>query len=168
MRRNDPADLRAAVSERTAALMLEPIQGEGGVRPMTPEFAAAVNEVCASSGALLVADEVQCGLGRTGRPFHFTALGLSPDLVAVGKALAGGVPMGAALVSERVAGALSFGDHGTTFGGNLLACRAALVCLDALLGGVIDHVKQVARTSSGGCARWRRGTRRSSRCGAPV
>lgn len=138
---NDPSALRAAVSEKTAAIILEPIQGEGGVRPLTPAVAAAVNDVCAASGALLIADEVQCGLGRTGHPFYFQKLGLTPDLVPVGKALAAGVPMGAALVSERVAAAVSFGDHGSTFGGNLLACRAALVCLDALSGGLIDRVK---------------------------
>lgn len=138
---NDPSALRAAVSEKTAAIILEPIQGEGGVRPLTPAFAAAVNDVCAASGALLIADEVQCGLGRTGHPFYFQKLGLTPDLVPVGKALAAGVPMGAALVSERVAAAVSFGDHGSTFGGNLLACRAALVCLDALSDGLTDRVK---------------------------
>ena len=140
---NDPAKLRAAVSEKTAAIILEPIQGEGGVRPLTQEFATAVNEVCARTGALLIADEVQCGLGRTGTPFYFQKLGMRPDLVSVGKALAAGVPMGAALVKEEVAAALSFGDHGSTFGGNLLACRAALVCLDALTGDLIDHVKKV-------------------------
>lgn len=140
---NNPAALRAAVTDKTAAIILEPIQGEGGVRPLTQDFANAVNEVCSATGTLLIADEVQCGLGRTGQPFYFQKLGLKPDLVSVGKALAGGVPMGAALASEAVAGALSFGDHGSTFGGNLLACRAALVCLDALNGGLIDHVRHV-------------------------
>ena len=140
---NDPAKLRSAVTEKTAAIILEPIQGEGGVRPMTQEFANAVNEVCAKTGTLLIADEVQCGLVRTGYPFYFQKLGMRPDLVAVGKALAAGVPMGAALVREEVAAALSFGDHGSTFGGNLLACRAALVCLHALTGDLIDHVKKV-------------------------
>jgi acetylornithine/N-succinyldiaminopimelate aminotransferase len=140
---NEPAKLRAAVSAKTAAIILEPIQGEGGVRPLTQEFADAVNEVCARTGALLIADEVQCGLGRTGYPFYFQKLGMRPDLVPVGKALAAGVPMGAALVKEEVAAALSFGDHGSTFGGNLLACRAALVCLDALTGDLIDHVRNV-------------------------
>ena len=140
---NDPAALRAAVSVNTAAIILEPIQGEGGVRPLTQEFADAVNDVCRKTGTLLIADEVQCGLGRTGQPFYFQRLGLRPDLVSVGKALAGGVPMGAALVSEDVAAALAFGDHGRTFGGNLLACRAALVCLDALESGLMDHVRNV-------------------------
>jgi len=138
---NNPAALANAVSGKTAAIILEPIQGEGGVRPLTQEFANAINEVCSRTATLLIADEVQCGLGRTGRPFHFQKLGLRPDLVSVGKALAGGVPMGAAIVKEEVAAALAFGDHGSTFGGNLLACRAALVCLDELTDGLMEHVK---------------------------
>ena len=139
---NNPDALRNAVSEKTAAIILEPIQGEGGVRPLTPEFAGAVVEVCDNTGTLLIADEVQCGLGRTGHPFYFQKLGMKPHLVSVGKALAAGVPMGAALVKEEVAATLSFGDHGSTFGGNLLACRAAIVCLDAIGGGLMDHVKK--------------------------
>jgi predicted acetylornithine/succinylornithine family transaminase len=138
---NDPGALRSAVSSATAAIILEPIQGEGGVRPLTRAFADAVNDVCRETGTLLIADEVQCGLGRTGQPFYFQALGMNPDLVPVGKAIAGGVPMGAAIVKEDVAATLAFGDHGTTFGGNLLACRAALVCLDALTAGLMDHVR---------------------------
>ena len=134
--------LRAAVTDKTAAIILEPIQGEGGVRPLTEDFANAVNDICKRTGTLLIADEVQCGLGRTGQPFYFQSLGMNPDLVPVGKALAGGVPMGAALVKEDVAATLAFGDHGTTFGGNLLACRAALVCLDQLTAGLMDHVKK--------------------------
>ena len=140
---NNPVKLREAVSKTTAAIILEPIQGEGGVRPLTQEFANAVNEACRTTGALLIADEVQCGLGRTGHPFYFQALGMTPDLVSVGKALAAGVPMGAALVKEEVAAALSFGDHGSTFGGNLLACRAAIVCLDEISSGLMEHVKKV-------------------------
>ena len=138
----DAEALRKAVTEKTAAIILEPIQGEGGVRPLSQEFANAVNDVCKRTGTLLIADEVQCGLGRTGQPFYFQKLGMNPDLVPVGKALAGGVPMGAALVKEDVAATLAFGDHGTTFGGNLLACRAALVCLDAMTGGLMEHVRK--------------------------
>jgi predicted acetylornithine/succinylornithine family transaminase len=137
---NNPAALREAVSAKTAAIILEPIQGEGGVRPLTQEFASSVNDICSRTGTLLIADEVQCGLGRTGQPFYFQKLGMRPNLVSVGKALAGGVPMGAAIVSEEVGAALAFGDHGSTFGGNLLACRAALVCLDELTSGLMDHV----------------------------
>jgi acetylornithine aminotransferase/acetylornithine/N-succinyldiaminopimelate aminotransferase len=140
---NEPAAVRAAVSSSTAAIIAEPVQGEGGVRPLTPAFAAALAEASAKTGALLIADEVQSGLGRTGYPFYFAALGLKPHLVAVGKALGGGVPIGAALVSQEVADTIKFGDHGSTYGGNLLACRAALCVLDELVGGGL--LAQVAR-----------------------
>ncbi len=143
---NDPDALLAAVSTRTAAIIVEGIQGEGGVRPLTPAFAAAINKASETTGALVIADEIQCGLGRTGEPFHFTALGLKPHLSSVGKALGGGVPVGAALISEEVAKTISFGDHGSTYGGNLLACRAALVFLDALVnGGLMTHVSSMGR-----------------------
>ena len=141
---DDPAALKAAVTASTAAVIVEPIQGEGGVRPMSRAMAAAVNEACASTGALLIADEVQCGLGRTGRAFYSSALGLHPDIMALGKALGAGVPVGATLFSERVAQAASFGDHGSTYGGNLLACRAALVFLEELIdNGLMAHVADV-------------------------
>ena len=130
---NDRAALMAAVSPYTAAIIVEPIQGEGGVCPLTPAFADAIDESCRHTGTLLIADEVQCGLGRTGHPFYYSALGLRPQLVAIGKALGGGVPVGAVLIGEDVAAAISFGDHGSTYGGNLLACRAALVFLDELV-----------------------------------
>jgi acetylornithine/N-succinyldiaminopimelate aminotransferase len=136
----DPAGLLGAVSDRTAAIIVEPFQGEGGVRPIAAPVAAAIASACRDTGALLIADEVQCGLGRTGRPFYAPAVGLSPDLMAIGKSLGGGVPVGAALLSERVAAAVAFGDHGTTYGGNLLACRAALVFLEELTSGLLDHV----------------------------
>jgi len=139
---DDPDALRAAVTADTAAVILEPIQGEGGVRPIPTAFAGAVREACEATGALLIADEVQCGLGRTGRPFHSPTLGLEPDLMALGKALGGGVPVGAALVSATVASTIAFGDHGTTYGGNLLACRAALVFLEELAdGGLLERAR---------------------------
>jgi len=142
---SDPAALMAAVTAKTAAIIAEPVQGEGGVRPLTPAFAAAINEACAKTGALFIADEVQCGLGRTGEPFHFATLGLKPHVVSLGKALGAGVPIGAALVSDEVAKTISYGDHGTTYGGNLLACRAALTFLTELVdGGVMDSVKRVS------------------------
>jgi acetylornithine/N-succinyldiaminopimelate aminotransferase len=141
----DPDAVAAAVTEQTAAIIAEPIQGEGGVRPLRAETVAAIAAACRRTGALLIADEVQTGLGRTGVPFYFQALGLQPDLVSVGKALGGGVPIGACLCSERIAQAVSPGDHGTTYGGNLLACRAAVFVLEQLMdGGLQDHVNSVA------------------------
>ena len=138
---NDPDALSRAVTESTAAVILEPLQGEGGVRPFSQKMADAISAACRKTGALLIADEIQCGLGRTGRPFYSTHLGLTPDLMAVGKALGAGVPIAAALFSEPVAKAASFGDHGSTYGGNLLACRAALVFLEQLIDrDLIGHV----------------------------
>jgi acetylornithine/N-succinyldiaminopimelate aminotransferase len=146
IRTNDVASLKAAVSSKTAAIIAEPVLGEGGIRPLTPAFAAAITEVCSKTGALFIADEVQSGVGRTGYPFYFKALGLHPHLVSVGKALGGGVPIGAALVSQDVADTISFGDHGTTYGGNLLACRAGLVVLDELVGGgLLAHIGRVGK-----------------------
>ena len=139
----DPSVLDTAVTERTAAIIVEPIQGEGGVRPISKATANAIAAACRRTGALLIADEVQCGCGRTGRPFYSGVLGLQPDLMALGKALGAGVPVGAALFSDRVAAAAKPGDHGTTYGGNLLACRAALVFLDELSNGLMDHVAAI-------------------------
>ena len=129
---DDIAGLEAAVTESTAAIIAEPIQGEGGVRPLSPEFAAAIARVTQKTGTLLIADEIQCGLGRTGRPFHYQSFGWTPDLVTVGKAIGSGIPIGAALVAEHVAAQIFAGDHGTTYGGNLLSTRAALYVLDEL------------------------------------
>jgi acetylornithine/N-succinyldiaminopimelate aminotransferase len=139
----DSAALEAAVSSATAAIVVEPIQGEGGVRPISAAFAAAIEAACTRTGALLIADEVQCGLGRTGAPFYFQTLGLTPDLVTVGKALGAGVPVGAALVAEAVAAQVLPGDHGTTYGGNLLATRAALFVLEQLQDhGLMEQVQR--------------------------
>lgn len=145
---NDPAALAAAVDDTTAAVIIEPIQGEGGVRPISPAMVAAINAACARTGALLIADEIQCGSGRTGTFTYSASLGLTPDLMALAKALGAGVPIGAAMFSNKVAAAATPGDHGSTYGGNLLACRAALVFLDALgvpgSGGVLDNVRRVS------------------------
>jgi acetylornithine/succinyldiaminopimelate/putrescine aminotransferase len=136
--------LAAAVSDRTAAVIIEPIRGEGGIRPLSPEFAQAVTDVCKRTSTLLIADEVQSGLGRTGYGFHSQALGWKPDLISVGKALGSGVPIGAALVSEGVAETISTGDHGSTYGGNLLATRAAAFFLEQLMDcGLLEHVRTV-------------------------
>ena len=142
---DDPAALLQAVSKNTAAIIVEPIQGEGGVHPLTPAFAEAIRRACEQSGALLIADEIQSGLGRTGHAFYFQALGMKPHLVSLGKALGGGVPIGAALISEEVASTIAYGDHGSTYGGNLLACRAALCVLEELSGGLLTQIARVGR-----------------------
>ena len=141
---NSTDALYAAVNDKTAAIIAEPIRGEGGVRPLPRAFSDAIADVCRRTGTLLIADEVQTGLGRTGYPFHFQALGWEPALVSVGKALGSGVPVGAALVSEKVAQTISAGDHGSTYGGNLLATRAAAFFLEELMDrGLLDHVRSV-------------------------
>jgi acetylornithine/succinyldiaminopimelate/putrescine aminotransferase len=139
-----PDTLAAVVNDRTAAIIAEPIRGEGGIRPLPQGFVDAIKEVCTRTGTLLIADEVQSGLGRTGHGFHFQALGWQPDLVSVGKALGSGVPVGATLVSEHVAQTISAGDHGSTYGGNLLATRAAAFVLEQLMDkGLLEHVRTV-------------------------
>ena len=142
---NNPAAIKAAITSKTAAVIAEPIQGEGGIRPLSAAAVEAINAACAATGTLYIADEVQTGLGRTGAPFYFQTLGLKPDLISVGKAMGGGVPIGACMCSERIAQAISPGDHGTTYGGNLLACRAAVFFLEQLMDhGVLDHVNEIA------------------------
>jgi acetylornithine/succinyldiaminopimelate/putrescine aminotransferase len=131
------------VDEETAAIVVEPIQGEGGVRPLARASADAIMAACRRSGALVIADEIQSGSGRTGTFLHSGAVGLSPDLVALGKALGGGMPVGAALLRETVAKTIAPGDHGTTYGGNLLACRAALTFLEVLDDDLLASIRRV-------------------------
>ena len=128
---NKPAALREAITEDTAAVLLEAVQGEGGIHPATPEFLQTAQEVCRERGALLIVDEIQSGMGRTGKMFAFQHYGVQPDLVTLAKGIAGGVPMGAVLIGERVA-PLKPGIHGTTFGGNPLAAAASLATLEVL------------------------------------
>jgi acetylornithine/N-succinyldiaminopimelate aminotransferase len=123
---NDLAALKKVVSkERTAAIMLEPIQGEGGVYVPDEEYLLGVRKLCDEIGALLIVDEIQTGMGRTGKMFAYQLFGIKPDIVSVAKGLAGGVPTGAVLATEKAAAAFHAGDHGSTFGGNPLACAAA-------------------------------------------
>src|SRR5512143_3388704 len=139
--RNDLAAVAAAVGERTAAVVIEPVQGEGGIRPATPEFLKGLQAICRERGALLVFDEIQCGLGRTGKMFGFQHSGVVPDVLTIAKPLAGGLPMGAILLREDNAGALKVGDHGTTFGGNPVCAAAALAVLDHLEEpGFVDDI----------------------------
>lgn len=128
---NDLGALDQAVTGDTAAVLLEPVQGEGGVHPAAPGYLASAAELCRERGALLILDEVQTGFGRTGRLFACEHDGVTPDLLAVAKSMAGGVPMGACLIGPRV-GRLAPLSHGSTFGGNPLACAAGLATLDML------------------------------------
>ena len=138
---NDLAAAADAVDERTAAVMVEPVQGEGGIRPAAPEFLRGLEDLCRQRGALLVFDEIQCGLGRTGRMFAYEHSGVTPDILTLAKPLAGGLPMGAVLVREDLAPAIKVGDHGSTFGGNPVAAAAALAVLDRLTApGFLDDV----------------------------
>ena len=129
---NDIAALEAMMSARTAAVMLEPIQGEGGVRMPSDGYLKEVRELCDKHDALLIFDEIQTGMGRTGTFYAYEAQGVMPDIVTLAKGLAGGVPIGAFVVTEKVAVAFHAGDHGSTFGGNPLACAAANVVLDTI------------------------------------
>ena len=124
---NNADRLRAAVGEDTAAVVIEPVQGEGGIRPATPEFLQAAREICDETGALLVFDEIQTGFCRTGRMFACEHHGVVPDILCLAKAIAGGVPMGAVMANDRIQ--LPPGKHGTTFGGNPLVCAAALAAI---------------------------------------
>ncbi|XP_030966069.1 acetylornithine aminotransferase, mitochondrial-like [Quercus lobata] len=117
---------------KTAAVFVEPIQGEGGIYSATKEFLQFLRSACDDAGALLVFDEVQCGLGRTGYLWAHEAYGVFPDIMTLAKPLAGGLPIGAVLVTERVASAINYGDHGSTFAGSPLVCNAALAVLDKI------------------------------------
>ena len=122
----------AITAERTAAVIIEPVQGEGGVRPVPPEFLAFLRERCDACGTALIFDEVQCGLGRTGTLFAAEQSGVVPDMYTLAKPLGGGLPMGAILVSDRVAAALAPGDHATTFGGGPFVATVALEVLKTI------------------------------------
>lgn len=127
---NDVAALEKAIDDRTAALLVEPVQGESGVSPASREFLAAARKITAERGALLIFDEIQCGMGRIGRLLAYQHFGVKPDVITLAKSLANGLPIGAILVSEDAAGALQPGDHGTTFGGSPVPCAAALAHLN--------------------------------------
>jgi predicted acetylornithine/succinylornithine family transaminase len=130
--RNDPGALAAAVNDRTAALMIEPVQGECGVWPISEETLVAAREACDRHGALLIFDEIQCGMGRTGTLWAFELTGVRPDVFTVAKALASGLPIGACVAAGAAADVLGAGDHGTTFGAGPLVATAALATLDVL------------------------------------
>jgi predicted acetylornithine/succinylornithine family transaminase len=129
---NNAGALAAAITPRTAAVLLEPVQGEGGVHPAAPAYLSAARRICDDHGLLLILDEVQTGIGRTGALFAFQGFGVRPDIVTLAKGLGGGVPIGALLASATVAEVFQPGTHGSTFGGNPLACAAALAVLQTV------------------------------------
>ena len=134
VRFNDVDDLRAKFSNEVCAILVEAIQGEGGIRLLSQEFFAVARALATSTGALLIADEIQSGMGRTGKWCAYQHYGIEPDVTTLAKPLAGGIPLGAVLCSEEVARAIHAGMHGTTFGGGPLACAVAVA--------VIDHIEQ--------------------------
>ena len=129
---NDVADLRAKFSNEVCAILVEAIQGEGGVRPLTQEFFAEARALASSTGALLIVDEIQSGMGRTGKWCAYQHYGIQPDITTLAKPLAGGLPLGAVLCTEEVARSFHPGMHGTTFGGGPLACAVAIAVIDAI------------------------------------
>ncbi len=130
---NDVQELRSAVNEQTLGVVLEFIQGEGGIYVVSPAFAAALMELRDRFGFLIVADEIQSGIGRTGKFFGFEHFGMKPDIVVIAKAIGGGLPLGAFMGNDRVADVFTYGTHGTTFGGNPVACAAALAVLEEIV-----------------------------------
>ncbi len=143
---NDIAELEEKISDKTCAVMLEPIQGEGGVYPPKADYLKKVRNLCDKYNALLIFDEIQSGIGRSGKFFAYEKFGVKPDIVTLAKGLAGGVPIGAFICTEEVAKAFKPGDHGTTFGGNPLACAAANVVLDTIPNEkFLSHVEEVGK-----------------------
>ena len=144
VRFNDVDDLRTKFSNEVCAIMVESIQGEGGIRPLTQEFFDAARELTESTGALLIADEIQAGMGRTGKWCGYQHYGIRPDITTLAKPLAGGIPLGAVLCTEEVSRAIHPGMHGTTFGGGPLACAVAITVIDTIeREGLLEHVVEV-------------------------
>ena len=144
VRFNDVADLRAKFSNEVCAILIEVIQGEGGIRPVSREFFAAARELATSTGALLIADEIQAGTGRTGKWCAYQHYGIKPDVTTLAKQLAGGIPLGAILCTDEAARAIHAGMHGTTFGGGPLACAVACAVIDTIeRDGLLDNATKV-------------------------
>ncbi len=140
---NDIEALKAAVDKNTCGILLEPVQGEGGIHPADKEYLRAVRKICDENDIVLVFDEIQCGVGRCGELFAHQALGVTPDAATFAKGLAGGVPIGALMATNKLAEAFKPGDHASTFGGNPLATSAGTVVLDELFNnGLLENVKK--------------------------
>ena len=137
--------LKKVIGPQTAALLIEPLQGEGGVRTVAPEYLRALRKLCDDNGLLLIFDEIQTGLGRTGKFFAYDWLGFAPDIMTVAKALGGGFPVGAVLATAEAAKGMTVGTHGTTYGGNPLAMAVSNKAIDMILApGFLDHVNKIA------------------------
>ena len=141
--------LEKMVSEKTCAVMLETIQGEGGVHVPPKDYFKKVRALCDKYGAVLILDEIQSGMGRTGKFFAYEHFGVKPDIVTLAKGLAGGVPIGAFIATEKAAAAFHAGDHGSTFGGNPLACAAANAVLDAMTPDFLENVEKMGEYFKG-------------------
>ena len=142
---NDLESVKQLVNDKTCAIIFETVQGEGGIYPATNEFIQGVRKLCDEKGILLILDEIQCGMGRTGTMFAYEQYGVKPDILTVAKALGCGVPIGAFLATEEVAKALVPGDHGTTYGGNPLACAAATKVFELFeKQNILANVKEVS------------------------
>ncbi len=142
---NDFASVEKLVNDRTCAVLFETVQGEGGIYPASKEFMEQVRELCSQKDILLILDEIQCGMGRTGKMFAWQYYGVKPDIMTCAKAIGGGVPVGAFLMTEHVAEhSLAAGDHGSTYGGNPFACRAVSKMLDLFEeNDIIGHVQEI-------------------------
>jgi len=140
----DVKQIDQAVGEKTCAVLLEPLQGEAGVITAPPGYLKAVREVCTRRGALLLLDEVQTGMGRTGKMFAHQHFGVEPDAMSLAKGIAGGLPLGALLAKDEIAKAFTPGTHASTFGGNPVATAAACAVVDMLEGGLLDHVRRIS------------------------
>jgi acetylornithine/N-succinyldiaminopimelate aminotransferase len=141
----DLAAVEAAITPETAGIFIEPVQGEGGIRPVPQQFLKALRELCDRHGLLLLLDEIQCGVGRTGKLFAHEWAGITPDIMAVAKGIGGGFPLGACLATENAAKGMTAGSHGSTFGGNPLATAVGNAVLDVVLGeGFLANVRDTA------------------------
>jgi acetylornithine/N-succinyldiaminopimelate aminotransferase len=137
--------LTAAVSDKTAAIMVEPIQGEGGIRPLPDQCLKGLRDICDAHGILLILDEVQCGVGRTGKLFAHEWAGIEPDIMMVAKGIGGGFPLGAVLATENAASGMTAGTHGSTYGGNPLGCAVGCAVMDHI--NTPDFLAEVNRKS---------------------
>ena len=147
----DMAALDAAITDNTAGVIVETVQGEGGIRPLTADMLSHIRQVCDAQGLLLILDEVQCGVGRSGKLFAYETFGIEPDILASAKGLGGGFPIGACLVSEKVGQHMVLGTHGSTFGGNPLAAAVGNAVLDLVFEpGLLENVQKQAETLRAG------------------